>query len=59
MLQHALRDLYRALKLMNSVEKDETVLCHVRLALAMIDAIMASFLMLEKIHVIDSPSDCF
>ena len=44
---------------MNSVEKDETVLCHVRLALAMIDAIMASFLMLEKIHVIDSPSDCF
>ena len=40
-LQHALRDLYRAVRLMNGMKKDETVLCHVGLALV---EIMRSFL---------------
>jgi len=63
-LQHSLRDIYRALKLLNGVEKDDTVLCHIGLALAEIDCIMRGFLtpdatMEKKIYVLDTPPDCF
>jgi len=61
-LQHGLRDIYRGLKLLNGVEKDEVVLCHVGLALAEIDKIMKEFLtpnetMEKKIYVLDAPPD--
>jgi len=63
-LQHSLRDIYRGLKLLNNVEKEETVLCHVGLALAEIDSIMREFLVTEpnmekKIYVLDPPPDSF
>ena len=63
-LHHDLRDIYRALKVLNGVEKEETVLCHVGLALEEIDNIMRSLLtpdpaMEKKIYVLDPPPDCF
>ena len=63
-LHHHLRDIYRALKVLNGVEKEETVLCHVGLALEEIDNIMRSLLtpdpsMEKKIYVLDPPPDCF
>lgn len=63
-LQHSLRDIYRALKILNGVEKEETVRCHIGLALAEIDSIMRGFLtpdpaMEKKIYVLDTPPDCF
>merc|ERR1719237_576497 len=63
-LHHHLRDIYRALKVLNGVEKEETVLCHVGLALQEIDNVMRSLLtpdpaMEKKIYVLDPPPDCF
>ena len=63
-LHHHLRDIYRALKVLNGVEKEETVLCHVGLALEEINNIMRSLLtpdpaMEKKIYVLDPPPDCF
>jgi len=63
-LHHHLRDIYRALKVLNGVEKEETVLCHVGLALEEIDNVMRSLLtpdpaMEKKIYVLDPPPDCF
>ena len=63
-LHHDLRDIYRALKVLNGVEKEETVLCHVGLALEEIDNIMRALLtpdpaMEKKIYVLDPPPDCF
>merc|ERR1712013_577496 len=63
-LHHHLRDIYRSLKVLNGVEKDETVLCHVGLALQEIDDLMRSLLtpdpsLEKKIYVLDPPPDCF
>merc|ERR1712203_719496 len=63
-LHHYIRDIYRSLKVLNGVEKDETVLCHVGLALQEIDDLMRSLLtpdpsLEKKIYVLDPPPDCF
>ena len=63
-LQGQLRDVYRALKVINGVEKDDNVLCHVGLALEEIDVIMRQFLtpdtsLEKKIYVLDPPPDTF
>jgi len=43
-LEGTLRDIYRELKLLASTEKEDTVLCHVSLALDEIDKIVREFL---------------
>ena len=58
-LDHHLRDLYRGLRLLQGVEKDDTVLAHLGLALAELDQLTRQLLApsppKEKIFVVDPP----
>jgi hypothetical protein len=63
-LESCLRDVYRALRLRQSVEQDEAALTHIGLALDEIDAIVRQLFtpapgLEKKIYVLDAPPDLF
>ena len=63
-LESCLRDIYRALRLRQSIEDDEVTLAHVGLALTEIDAIVRQLFtpapgLEKKIFVLDAPPDLF
>jgi hypothetical protein len=63
-LESCLRDVYRALRLRQSLERDEVTLTHIGLALDEIDAIVRQLFtpapgLEKKIYVLDAPPDLF